>query len=110
MDGTHSWFYAAELRLRSESMEKLKSNMSSGLFMNQKLLKRPFLACPGSLGLPEWQDPNQYPSAAVGTVKRLMQNMKSLQTEQGPCVIWIRSPDEHCDLPLCSPLCSEMTR
>lgn len=67
--------------------------MSAGLFMNQKLLKRPFLACPGSLGLLEWQDPNQYPSATVGTVKRLMQNMKSLQTEQGPCVIWI-SPDE----------------
>lgn len=66
--------------------KKLRNSKSVRLFVNQKLLKRPFLACPGSLGLLGWQDPSQYPSATVRTVKRLLQNMKYLQKEQGPCV------------------------
>lgn len=62
--------------------------------MNYKLQTTPCLACPGSLSLPGWQEPSQHPLAAGGTVKRHAWNMKYLQTEQVPCVIWIkRSPN-----------------
>lgn len=67
-------------------MEKQGNNKLVGLFVNHELLKRPFLACPGSFGLLGWQDASQLLSAAGGTVKRLVWNMKYLPAEQGPCL------------------------
>lgn len=50
---------------------------------------KPLLACPGFLSLPQWQDPSLHLSAAGGTGKRIVWNLKYLQIEQGPCVTWI---------------------
>ena len=69
-----------------QSMEKQKNSKLVVLFLNHKLLKTAFLACSGCVSLPGCPNPCQHWSAAWGTVRRPVWNMKEVQTERDP--VW----------------------